>query len=33
LTLFAAWPDRSGCLPDGPEDSAYWSFGLRRDAD
>lgn len=32
LTLFAAWPDRSGCLPDGPEDSAYWSFGLRRDA-
>jgi hypothetical protein len=32
LTLFAAWSDRSGCLPDGPEDSAYWSFGLRRDA-
>jgi hypothetical protein len=33
LTLFAAWPDRSGCLPDAPEDSAHWSFALRRAVD
>lgn len=33
LLLSAAWPDRSGCLPGEIEDSASWSFGLRRLAD